>query len=63
MREESRGGHTRVDFPGESNEWLKYWIVISKNNEGTMKTEKIERPEAPKELEEIANSSIEELEK
>jgi len=27
-----------------------------------MKTEKIERPEAPKELEEIANATIEELE-
>lgn len=63
MREESRGGHTRVDFPGESNEWLKYWIVSSKNHDGTMITEKISRPEAPKELEEIANASIEELEK
>jgi succinate dehydrogenase / fumarate reductase flavoprotein subunit len=63
MREESRGGHTRVDFPGESNEWLKYWIVSSKDIDGTMKTEKISRPEAPKELEEIANSSIEDLEK
>ncbi len=63
LREESRGGHTRVDFPGESNEWVKYWIVSSKNNDGTMKTEKISRPEAPKELEEIAHAKIEELEK
>jgi len=63
MREESRGGHTRIDFPGESPEWLKYWIVTSKNSDGTMKTEKITRPEAPKELEEIANAKIEELEK
>lgn len=63
MREESRGGHTRVDFPGESNEWVKYWIVSSKKNDGTMNTEKISRPEAPKELEEIANAKIEELEK
>jgi succinate dehydrogenase / fumarate reductase flavoprotein subunit len=63
MREESRGAHTRIDFPGESNEWLKYWIVSSKNSDGTMKVEKIERPEAPKELEEIANANIEELEK
>lgn len=62
MREESRGGHTRVDFPGESNEWVKYWIVSSKNNDGTMITEKIERPTAPLELEKIANSTIEELE-
>ena len=63
MREESRGGHTRIDFPGESNEWVKYWIVTSKNSDGTMKTEKIMRPEAPKDLEEIANARIEELEK
>ena len=24
MREESRGAHTRVDFPGERDEWVKY---------------------------------------
>ncbi|MEO6696043.1 MAG: FAD-binding protein, partial [Ignavibacteria bacterium] len=63
MREESRGGHTRIDFPGENNEWLKYWIVSSKDNDGTMMTEKITRPEAPKELSDIANASIEDLEK
>ncbi len=63
MREESRGAHTRVDFPGESDEWLKYNIVVSKNNDGSMKVEKIERPEPPKELEEIANAKIEDLEK
>lgn len=62
IREESRGAHTRVDFPGESPEWLKYWIVSFKNNDGSMKTEKISRPDAPKELEEIANAKIEELE-
>ncbi|MEO8385008.1 MAG: ATP-binding protein, partial [Betaproteobacteria bacterium] len=54
LREESRGAHTRIDFPGESNEWMKYWIVSSKNNDSSMKTEKIIRPEAPKELEEIS---------
>lgn len=63
MREESRGAHTRVDFPGEKSEWLKYFIVSRKNNDGTMMTEKILRPEAPKELEEIANANIEDLEK
>jgi succinate dehydrogenase / fumarate reductase flavoprotein subunit len=29
IREESRGGHTRVDFPSERDEWLKYNIIIS----------------------------------
>jgi len=62
VREESRGAHTRVDFPGEGSEWLKYWIVSSKNNDGSMKVEKIERPVAPVELSEIANASIEDLE-
>ena len=28
MREESRGAHTRVDFEGERDEWLKYNVVI-----------------------------------
>jgi len=63
MREESRGAHTRSDFPGEGSEWLKYFIVSSRNNDGTMMTEKILRQEAPKELEEIANANIEDLEK
>ena len=36
MREESRGAHTRVDFPNEQNEWLKYNLVIKKNADGTM---------------------------
>lgn len=53
MREESPGRHTRVDFSGDRNERLKYWIVSSKNNDNSMKTEKISRPEAPKELEEM----------
>jgi succinate dehydrogenase / fumarate reductase flavoprotein subunit len=63
MREESRGAHTRVDFPDEESEWLKYWIVSSKNNDGLMKTEKISSPPAPLELEKIANAKIEDLEK
>jgi succinate dehydrogenase / fumarate reductase, flavoprotein subunit len=63
MREESRGGHTRVDFPGESDEWIKYFIVTSKGADGNMKTEKIQKPEPPKELADIAFAKIEELEK
>jgi len=62
IRQESRGAHTRVDFPGERDEWLKYIIVISKNSDGSMKAEKVERPEPPKELADIAYAKIEELE-
>lgn len=63
MREESRGAHTRVDFPDESNEWLKYWVVSSKSSDDSMRVEKIERSAAPKELFDISHASIEDLEK
>jgi succinate dehydrogenase / fumarate reductase flavoprotein subunit len=63
MREESRGAHTRIDFEGESDEWLKYNVVISKSNEGKMNVEKVEREAPDSELKRIAQLSIEELDK
>ena len=62
MREESRGGHFRIDFESERDEWLKYYIVITKGADGEMKIEKREKPPAPKALYEIAHSKIEDLE-
>ena len=62
MREESRGAHTRVDFPGETDEWLDYNIVISKNKIGEMQTNKVPREKPNKELNRIANLSMESLE-
>ena len=62
MREESRGAHTRVDFPDEQDGWLKYNIVIKKNNEGAMGAEKVLRSEPNTELKRIANLTIEEME-
>ena len=62
MREESRGAHTRVDFPGEKDEWLDYNIVISKNEIGQMQTNKVPREKPNKELQRIANLSMESLE-
>ena len=62
MREESRGAHTRVDFPGEKDEWLDYNIVISKNEIGEMQTNKVPREKPDKELQRIANLSMESLE-
>jgi len=62
LREESRGGHTRVDFPGEREEGLEYNIVVSKQSDGLMKTEKVHRPKGDEELMRIAYSTIEELE-
>ena len=63
LREESRGAHTRADFPGEQKEWLNYNIVSRKGKDGNMELIKVERPLPNAELERIAESSIEDLEK
>lgn len=62
MREESRGAHTRLDFEGEREEWLKYNVVTRKDADGRMQTEKVERPPPPPVLQAIAFSAIEDLE-
>jgi succinate dehydrogenase / fumarate reductase flavoprotein subunit len=61
-REESRGAHTRIDFEGEREEWLGFNLVISKGADGSMKLDKVARPEPPPYLKEIANAKIEDLE-
>ena len=63
LREESRGAHTRSDFPGEQSEWLNYNIVTKKGSDGNMSLAKVERQRPEAEMERIANSSIEDLEK
>jgi succinate dehydrogenase / fumarate reductase flavoprotein subunit len=62
IREESRGAHTRLDFPGESSEWVKYNVIIKKGIDGSMQVEKRQRPEGPAHLVAIANAKIEDLE-
>ena len=62
IREESRGAHTRIDFPDERNEFLDVNVVTYKGEDGSMKVKKVNRPESPAELNRIANLSIEELE-
>jgi succinate dehydrogenase / fumarate reductase flavoprotein subunit len=62
FREESRGAHTRADFPGEQKEWLNYNIISKKGDDGKMQLNKVERPSANPELVRIAESSIEDLE-
>tara|TARA_B100000029_G_scaffold514101_1_gene615666 strand:- start:124 stop:1962 length:1839 start_codon:yes stop_codon:yes gene_type:complete len=62
MREESRGAHTRVDYPGEQSEWVNYNIILKKNSDGSMICEKIQRKLPEKDLERIANLTIEEVE-
>ncbi len=60
-RQESRGAHTRVDYPGERDEWLKVNVVVRKGAEG-METRTVERPAPPEELAAMAYAKIEELE-
>jgi len=62
MREESRGAHTRLDFPGERPEWLAYNVVSKKGRDGQMSVEKVARPKAPEHLAAVANAKIEDLE-
>jgi len=60
-RQESRGAHTRLDYPGERDEWLKVNVVVRKGKDG-METRTVSRSEPPRELAAIANATIEELE-
>lgn len=62
LREESRGAHTRADFPGEQEEWLQNNIVTTKGEDGEMWLKKVARAAPDPELERIANSTIEDLE-
>jgi succinate dehydrogenase / fumarate reductase flavoprotein subunit len=62
MRQESRGAHTREDYPGERNEWLEYNVVIRKGRDGDMQVEKVKRAEPPAHLKDIAHATLEDLE-
>jgi succinate dehydrogenase / fumarate reductase flavoprotein subunit len=62
MREESRGGHTRVDFPNESDDWVKVNVVVRKGAGGQMDVRKEARPEPPADLAKVAYASLDELE-
>jgi succinate dehydrogenase / fumarate reductase flavoprotein subunit len=62
MRKESRGAHTRIDYEGERDEWVKCNIVCRKGSDGHMDSREGHAPAPVKYLEEIANSKIEDLE-
>ena len=57
-REESRGAHTRLDFPGEREDWQKVNIIIRKGAEG-MEVRVEQRPDPPEALAAIAHASLE----
>ncbi len=62
VRQESRGAHTRVDHPGERDEWQKVNIMVRRGRDGRMETQVVDRQEPPKELAAIAFAKIEDLE-
>ena len=62
VRQESRGAHTRLDYEGERDEWLKVNVVIKRSADGTMDVRKEARPEPPPHLAQIAHATIEDLE-
>ena len=61
-REESRGGHTRIDFPDENKDCLDFNLVIKKAEDGSMHVRKEPRKQPSDELSTIAHSTLEELE-
>jgi succinate dehydrogenase flavoprotein subunit len=62
LREESRGAHTRVDFPAESDEWIQYNVVVKQAADGGMDVRREKRPDPPKELAAIAYATLADLE-
>jgi hypothetical protein len=62
MREESRGGHTRLDYEGERGEWSNANVVVKKGSDGAMQVERVDRPDPPGHLKEIAYAELEDLE-
>ncbi len=52
LRTESRGGHTREDFPDSDPEWGKFNHVASQRD-GQVKIEKVPLPEMPDELKKL----------
>lgn len=49
-RQESRGAHTRDDFPGKDPEWGRVNLVVRKGEGGEMEVERVPVPEVPAEL-------------
>jgi len=52
-RTESRGGHFRDDFPGQSAEWAKVNVQTTRQLDGTMKVSRTPIPEMPPELKQV----------
>jgi succinate dehydrogenase / fumarate reductase flavoprotein subunit len=57
-RTESRGGHTRDDYPKADDEWGKYNICVKQKPDGSMSIEKTPLPEMPAELRKLFEESL-----
>jgi succinate dehydrogenase / fumarate reductase flavoprotein subunit len=62
LREESRGAHSREEYPNEEKHWLEYNIYLYKGPDGKLAIDKRKRLPGPPELVAIADSKIEDLE-
>ena len=63
MREESRGAHTRIDYEGERDEWVKYNIVMPQAaRTARWRSRRSKRGAPTPYLVAIANAKIEDLE-
>ena len=62
LRDESRGGHSRIDFENETNEGLTYNVIIRRDQKGQMQAKREKRPAPSSELDKIAHATLEELE-
>ena len=56
-REESRGGHTRDEFPKPSPEWAKLNLICTLNDSGDIDLSRKDLPQMPPELAEIFEES------
>ena len=60
LRQESRGGHTRGDFPEtDKGTWSKVNLVCRKGPDGAMQVEAVPLPEWPAEMRAIIESDVE----
>jgi succinate dehydrogenase / fumarate reductase flavoprotein subunit len=53
QRTESRGGHTRLDYPDYSDEWSTKNAIIRKGADGSMELTTVQLPEMPPELKKL----------
>jgi succinate dehydrogenase / fumarate reductase flavoprotein subunit len=62
LRQESRGGHTRGDFPEtDKGKWSKVNLVCRKGPDGKMQVEAVPLPEWPAEMKAIIESDVEKI--